>query len=149
MPETFEGTAEEKRALSACIALLRAADSLNSRLSGRLVHEPVTLSQWAVLDALYWSGPMKARDIASKLLKSDGNITYVMDNLEKCEMITKRRSNVDRRSLVVKISAKGREIYERLLPGHVEFVTRLFSVLSPMQQETLGKLSTILREQQE
>jgi MarR family 2-MHQ and catechol resistance regulon transcriptional repressor len=50
----------------------------------RVLAEPkLTISQFGVLEALYHKGPLCQRDIASKILKSTGNITLVIVNLEK------------------------------------------------------------------
>ncbi len=43
----------------------------------------LTESQFGVLDSLFHLGPMKQKEIGKKILKSGGNITMVINNLEK------------------------------------------------------------------
>lgn len=70
-------------ALSTYTKLVRAAESVTSRTSRLMTEAGLTLSQFGVLEALYHKGPLCQRDIAAKILKSTGNITLVIDNLEK------------------------------------------------------------------
>lgn len=50
-----------------------------------------------MLEALYHKGPLCKRDIAAKILKSTGNITLLIDNLEKNGLVRRERDNEDRR----------------------------------------------------
>ena len=42
----------------------------------------MTVSQFGVLEALHHLGPLRQGEISAKLLRSGGNITLVVDNLE-------------------------------------------------------------------
>ena len=83
MPTHFKGRKETERALSAYINLIRASDSLVSKVSAHLEQSGVTLGQFGVLEALHHLGPMCQHALAKKLLRSGGNVTLVVDNLEK------------------------------------------------------------------
>lgn len=137
---------KEELALSTCISFIRAHDRVNSRLSARFTRSSLTLSQWSVMEALFQNGPMKGRDIARKLLKSDGNITYVMDNLEKKGLIVRKRSKKDRRRLEVTLSQKGEELFSSQRSEHIELISRLFNCLSAEEQNTLNTITTKLEE---
>ena len=83
MGTRYKGSKKEVRALNTYIKLIRAANSLSSRINIHLSKTGLTESQYNVLDALYHLGPLTQKDIGRKLFKSGGNITMVIDNLEK------------------------------------------------------------------
>nr|NIP73420.1 MarR family transcriptional regulator [Gammaproteobacteria bacterium]NIR98346.1 MarR family transcriptional regulator [Gammaproteobacteria bacterium]NIV21028.1 MarR family transcriptional regulator [Gammaproteobacteria bacterium] len=78
----YKGDPAEVAALDAYIKLARAAESVIARIHRRTA-SGLTVSQFGVLEALYHLGPMHQRMIGAKLLKSGGNVTMVIDNLEK------------------------------------------------------------------
>ncbi|MBS1193022.1 MAG: transcriptional regulator, MarR family, partial [Nitrospirae bacterium] len=75
MGTRYEGTKEETRALNAFIKLVRAAQSVTGRVESRFSEIGLSVSQFGALEALYHLGPLYQKDLASKILKSTGNIT--------------------------------------------------------------------------
>lgn len=140
MGTKFRGTGEEERALNTLIKLLRASDSVTARLVGHLPEAGLTESQFAVLEALLHLGPLPQCDIAQKLLKSGGNITHVVDNLERNELVRRERNTHDRRFVTVHLTPEGKELIEGIFPRHVAGVVAVMSALSAGEQEELGRL---------
>jgi MarR family transcriptional regulator, 2-MHQ and catechol-resistance regulon repressor len=140
MPTRYQGTSRENLALDTFIKLNRCANSLASRLTHRRTLGTLTQSQFGVLEALYHLGPLCPGEISTKVLKSTGNITLVIDNLEKYGLVKREPHPQDRRSLIVSLTAKGKELISQVLPLHVEAIRDELSVLSPEEQETLGLL---------
>jgi MarR family 2-MHQ and catechol resistance regulon transcriptional repressor len=70
----YQGTQAETDALNAYIKLMRAAESVTARAHNVLPKE-ITLSQFGVLEALLHRGPLCQGELASKLLRSGGNVT--------------------------------------------------------------------------
>lgn len=140
MPTHYQGSDEEIRALNAYIRLTRAVDSM----TGRLFNEPhlkgLTLTQLGVLDVLLHLGPSSPKEIARKILKSGGNLTLVMDNLEKRGLVHRERQAKDRRYVTVSLTESGRELIESVMPAHVADITRMMGVLSASEQDMLGEL---------
>ena len=116
MPTHFSGTPQEISALNTFIKLTRASDSLLARLYQRGTQGDLTPSQFAVLEVVYHLGPMCQSDIGSKLLKSSGNITLVIDNLEKRNLVRRQRDKYDRRMVQVQLTDKGRALISQLFP---------------------------------
>ena len=83
MSTKFKGTRAETSALNTFIKLMRAADSLNSRLMPVIEHHGLTFSQFGVMEALYHLGPLCHTELAQKILRSGGNLTLVTKNLER------------------------------------------------------------------
>ncbi|MBN2146347.1 MAG: MarR family transcriptional regulator [Anaerolineales bacterium] len=144
MPTHYQGTERERRALNTFIKLNRAVVSLATRLSQRNTHPGLTPSQFGVLEALYHLGSMCQSEISTKLLLSTGNLTLVVDNLEKHGWVQRQRSPQDRRFVTVSLTQSGRELIQRILPGHVAAITEEMSMLDEQEQESLGELCRIL-----
>ena len=145
MPTKYRGTAPETRALNAFIKLMRATNALGGSLARALDAEAdLTMSQFAVLEALLHLGPMSQGDICGKLLLSGSNITTVIDNLEKRALVRRERRTDDRRVIEVSLTPKGRRLIEGLFPNHARRITTMFGVLSPKQQDELAALCRTL-----
>lgn len=140
MPTHYRGTVEEERGLSAFINFMRAADSVVARLDAQIEMGGLTHGQFAVLEALLHLGPLNQRDLARKLLRSGGNVTVVIDNLEKRGWVRRDRQKQDRRMVVVSLTPAGRRLIARIFPRHAAAITAEMSRLSPEEQETLRAL---------
>jgi MarR family transcriptional regulator, 2-MHQ and catechol-resistance regulon repressor len=79
-------------------------------------------------------------ELAEKLLKSGGNLTLVVDNLEKAGHVTRERDPSDRRFVVVRLSEKGQAFIAGLFPKVVANVTREMHALSSTELADLGRL---------
>ena len=140
MPTHYEGSPKVVMALDTYIKLTRAADSFNARMMGRGALEDLTISQFGVLEVLYHLGPMCQGTISQKLLKSTGNMTLVIDNLEKHGLVQRVRSSEDRRMIMIELTAAGREKIERVFPEHARQISEEMSVLTAEEQVELGRL---------
>lgn len=140
MPTHYEGSPKVVMALDTYIKLTRAADSFNARMMGRGALEDLTISQFGVLEVLYHLGPMCQGTISQKLLKSTGNMTLVIDNLEKHGLVQRVRSSEDRRMIMIELTAAGREKIERVFPEHARQISEEMGVLTAEEQVELGRL---------
>jgi MarR family 2-MHQ and catechol resistance regulon transcriptional repressor len=140
MPTKFEGEAGQVLALNTFIKLTRSVDSFLARLYEHDTLDDLTVSQFGVLEALYHLGPMCQNELGHKILKSSGNMTLVIDNLEKKNLVKRTRSTEDRRMVMVSLTRAGKELIDRILPVHVAAITQEMNVLKPEEQEKLGEL---------
>ncbi len=131
---------QRRLALVTYVKLMRAANSARNFASRSLVGTGLTLTQFAVLEALYHLGPMSLSDIAQKVLTTGGNLTMVVGNLEKQGLAKRQRSPEDRRVLIVVLTAKGRSLIRQVFPRHAAAIVEFLGVLTPEQQEELGEL---------
>ena len=140
MPTHYAGSSAETRILDTFIKLTRCTNSLLARLAERNSIGELTYSQFAVLEALYHIGPMSAGEVSQKILKSGGNLTLVIDNLERDGLVRRERDGKDRRVIHVHLTEAGKGKVEAVLPGHVAALMDEFKVLSAGEQKTLGDL---------
>ena len=139
MGTRHRGAIEEINALNAFIKLQRSAESVSTRIHA-ILPEGITITQFGVLDALHHIGPLCQSELAEKLLKSGGNLTLVVDNLEKGGYVLRERDAADRRFVVVKLTEKGHAFIAALFPKVVFKVTREMSALSSTELADLGRL---------
>ncbi|HUI44411.1 MAG TPA: MarR family transcriptional regulator [Nitrospirota bacterium] len=128
------------RALNAFIKLVRAADSVSGRVEAYLAPLKLTVSQFGVLETLFHVGPLYQKELGQKILKSSGNITMVVDNLEKSGFVQRIRDEQDRRRYTVHLTAKGRRIIQFFFPRHVSRIVEEMSVLTKAEMDELGRL---------
>lgn len=140
MPTHFEGPPETVRALDTFIKLTRATESIMARLSRKGTIAPLSHSQFAVLEALYHLGPLTQGQVSAKLLKSTGNITLVIDNLEKGGLVQRTRENEDRRQVTIHLTETGHALIERIFPAHASAICEEINILTPEEQATLAAL---------
>jgi MarR family 2-MHQ and catechol resistance regulon transcriptional repressor len=140
MGSHYKGSKKEIRALDTYIKLIRAADTLSSGININLSNAGLTESQFNVLDALYHLGPLTQKQLGKKLLKSGGNITMVIDNLEKRNLVKRRRGERDRRVFFVDLTLQGKRQVENILPKQVSRIKNEMSTLSKGEQNELQRL---------
>ena len=136
----YKGTRDEVRALGTFVKLVRAAESVTTRIHQHLIDAGLTVSQFGVLEALYHIGPLSQVNIAKKVLKSSGNITMVIDNLEKSGLVKRERKKDDRRYYIVQLTDEGRKLIGSIFPRHAVKIMEEMMILSSTEQETLGNL---------
>ena len=128
------------RALNTYTKLMRASESVTGRVGRKMSDAGLTISQFGVLEALLHKGAMCQRDVAAKILKSTGNITLVIDNLEKQGLVKRERSLEDRRYYSVLLTDTGRKLIEATFAEVEAAIVAEMSVLTEEEQEMLGRL---------
>ena len=139
-----KGTKKEVTALNTYIKLVRAVESLNQRLYPFLTKNALTESQFAALEALYHLGPLNQRELSSKLLRSPGNITMVIDNLEKRNFVKRERGELDRRHYILHLTSGGKEFIKKIFPEHLNSIVKEISVLSEDEQCQLQRMCKVI-----
>ena len=140
MGTKHQGTPAESRVLDTYIKMRRAVNAL-SLVEGKVMRDAgLTESQFGALEALLHLGPLRQRELAAKVLKSAGNMTTVVDNLERRGLVVRRREGDDRRVVTVHLTGDGEELVRRVLPDVVDVLVKTFSVLTAKDQKQLAAL---------
>lgn len=129
-------------ALRAYVKLLRAAKAVLARVEPLLVAEGLTPTQLGVLEAVFHKGPLTQRELGRKVLTSAGNMTDVMDKLERRGLVRRARSVADRRAVRVELTPAGRDLIQSLFPRHARDIEATMAALSG---EELQQLSALLK----
>lgn len=137
---TGAGQAAKTRALATYVKLSRAADAVHNRVNAHLQQYDLTTSQFGVLEAIYHLGPLQIGELGAKILKSSGNMTLVIDNLIKRDLVYRERLPDDRRCIQIHLTQKGAELVAEIWERHAQGIVEAFAVLSPAEQEQLAVL---------
>jgi len=140
MGTRYKGADKEVTALNSFIKLVRAAESTLSRVNLVLSKYNLTESQFAILDALSHIGPLFQKDLGNKLLKTGGNITLVIDNLEKRSLVLRERREQDRRYFTIHLTKQGKALFAKVFPIYLNAVVKEMSVLSKADHLVLQRL---------
>jgi len=131
---------QEAQVLKLYTQLMHATNVVSEKMHRHLLTHKLSISQFGVIEALYHLGPLCQKEIGGKILKTSGNITLVIDNLEKRGLVTREKDPADRRRMTVKITKSGYELIEKIFPVHSKIAQKVFSVLEPKAQLSLSKI---------
>src|SRR5438445_1920731 len=137
----FKGNRKTVQALDAFVKLTRAANSVSAATGVQLAGSGLTDSQFAVLEVLYHAGPLCLTVIAHKILKTGGNLTLVVKNLEKRGLVQRQQSPDDRRYFSLHLTAKGKRLISEDFPKQAARITHVLAALSPDEQAELARLT--------
>ena len=136
-------SASEKEAMQLYIKIMRMAGATTTRIHQDLP-ESFTLTQIAVLDALYHLGPLCQKDLAKKLLTTSGNLTLVISNLSRKGWVLKTRHGKDRRFATITLTEEGAKVFSDFMPNHARRIAETFEELTEEEkalfQSTFRKL---------
>jgi MarR family transcriptional regulator, 2-MHQ and catechol-resistance regulon repressor len=137
---------KDSLAISAFTCLLRSANIISHEVHKTLAPHNLTVSQFGVLEALHRIGPLYQRDLAEQILKTTGNITTVIDNLEKRKLVKRVREMKDRRYFQVVMTPEGEQLIKKIYPVHVKRVDMIMGKLGKEEQEELQGICQKLDE---
>jgi MarR family 2-MHQ and catechol resistance regulon transcriptional repressor len=127
----------------AYVRLIRSAEALHTIISRGLAPDGLSASQFSAMKVLRIHGKLAQRDIAKYILKSGGNITVLVDNLEKEGLVVRDRSTIDRRITYVSLTHKGEQIFDELYPSHL---ARIREAMSPLSEDECSILVDLLQK---
>lgn len=141
-------TKKDSLALLSFTSLLRSANIVSNEVHKNLGANNLTVSQFGILEALHKIGPMYQRDLAVQILKTTGNITTVIDNLEKRELVQRIREMKDRRYFQVVLTPEGAKLIKKIYPAHIKRVDQVMNKLTKAEQEELKQLCEKLEQKE-
>jgi MarR family transcriptional regulator, 2-MHQ and catechol-resistance regulon repressor len=127
-------------ALNLWVKLARASATFSKLSSESIRSFGLTEPQFAVIECLGHLGPLKLGELSKKMLVTGGNITCVIDNLEKEKLVKRIRSKKDRRMTTVQLTEKGQKLFGDKFKIHAQHITIAASVLTDVEQNQLAGL---------
>jgi MarR family transcriptional regulator, 2-MHQ and catechol-resistance regulon repressor len=128
------------KALDLWIKLARAYSMFNKASMHDIRGFGLTQPQFGALECLGHLGAMTIGELSRKMLVSGGNMTCVIDNLEKEGLVRREAAENDRRSVIVDLTERGKEMFEEIFPRHAEFISQVAEVLNEDEQTQLSGL---------
>lgn len=128
--------------LEAYLALLRLAGSLLTSTDASLKRLGILQARLRLLVELSLSEKdgLAPRALADKLGVSRATITQLLDVLERDGFIERRPSKLDRRSLNVQVSPRGRALVAKVMPERLRRVEQFMSALTAGEKKQLTAL---------
>ena len=90
---------------------------------------PLTLPQTHVLEVLGQHTPLRMKELAAKMGVTTGTLTVIVDRLERLDMVARAPNESDRRSILVSLTERGRELFEEHHKHHLDLARELFASL--------------------
>lgn len=97
-------------------------------------------TEFGTLEFLYHQNRQPIQMICQKMLMANSSMTYVIDQLEKKELIKRIPDGVDRRMTYVELTTNGRLFFESIFPKHVQKLELIYQHLSDEEVHTLKEL---------
>ena len=105
--------------------------------------QELTFSQWTTLVALH-SGITTAGDLAHNICHDAGSLTRLVDEMVKRGLVTRSRSESDRRVVTLGLTEHGANLVEALAPRMMGFWNNALAGFSHAEVDTLINLLTRL-----
>lgn len=137
-----QATEHSKESLRTWLRLLSCETIIQQKLRTLLRQNfAVTLPQFDVLSELeYAGGPLTMSQLSKVLMVSNGNVTGVIDRLEKTGYVKRKRAEHDRRVQFIELTAKGSTAFDKMAVQHEQWLAELMSGLSLAEMGKLQKL---------
>jgi DNA-binding MarR family transcriptional regulator len=100
-------------------------------------HTHLSHQEMRVIEILGDSGMQMMRVIAAELSVAVNSLTKIIDHMEEKKLVTRVRSNSDRRVVHVKLTTEGKSACRALKKAKADFHRSILSVLTDDEQEIL------------
>ncbi|MEM0120982.1 MAG: MarR family transcriptional regulator [Thermoprotei archaeon] len=127
----------------------QAMRAVQRLLDNRLKVLGVGYQEFKVLAELAASGRLPMAKLAERIMFTQAGVTYLVDRLEEQEYAVRERSSEDRRIIYVKITEKGKKVFEEGLRITQETTREIFENLSQEELTNLHKTLTKIMENTE
>lgn len=119
---------------------LKSTKTVFNRVAEDMKGYGLTAENFMVLELLYNKGPHYIQTICDKLMIASGSITYVVNKLEKKELVEKIQDEENRRHWTVNLTEKGEALFHEIFPQHVSTIERNLASLDNDEKEQLANL---------
>lgn len=125
------------------LKLLKAREVTMNFFRPVLQEIPLTEQQWRIIRALIQHQELESKQLADVCCILSPSLTGIISRLEQQDYIQRRRSPEDQRRVLITLTDKAKEMFERttpLLEERYQEITRQFT------QENLDQLSELLNK---
>ena len=129
------------------LRMISCSMKMESILSQRLRKEfKTSMARFDVLSQLErFPDGLTMSELSRRLIVSNGAVTGLVDKLAAAALVTRREDPTDRRSMIVRLTKKGRENFLRMARRHEEWVVSILGELSAAAQSELLQNLTLLQ----
>lgn len=135
-----------RESLRTWLRLLACTNVIEGRVKGLLREKfDSTLPRFDLLASLYMipsdtKRGMTMSELSKRMMVTNGNLTGLVDRLARERLISRTVDPKDRRTQLVKITEKGRVVFDEMTPDHSEWIGSMFAELDAEECKQLYKL---------
>ena len=131
----------------ALLGIYYTASIMKKRADGFFGQFGLTDVQFNLMNLLYYEsgkeGGLSQAQISDMMLVNRANITSLVDRMEKAELVTRNSHSNDRRYNIIKLTAKGKNLYAKVEPHYFEKVK---AAMASLDTAELKKISGMLEK---
>lgn len=128
---------------SVLIAIRKIIQSIAMNSKSLVKRVGLTGPQLMILQEVVHSGEISVGEVAKAISLSQGTVTGILERLEKRELVTRRRSDFDRRRVLVQATEAGKALMQTAPPLMQEAFVERFGALQDWEQSMV--LSSLQR----
>jgi MarR family transcriptional regulator, 2-MHQ and catechol-resistance regulon repressor len=136
----LEVDADTAESLKLWVVLSRAQAAVSAHVAADVQRSGLTLTEFAILEALYHRGAMLLGEVQRRILVSSGGITFLVDRLVAKGLVERQECPSDRRARYAALTPDGEALIARIFPGHAAMIARAVSTLTAEEQQVAVKL---------
>lgn len=139
---------DDHHALRLWLRLLTCTQLIEGQVRARLRERyGTTLPRFDLMSQL-WRYPegLRMKDLSRHLMVTGGNVTGIVDPLEKEGLVERAAEPADRRAFRVRLTRAGRKAFAEMAAVHEEWIVELLGGLSKKEHAELYKLLAKLKQ---
>ncbi|MEH7492770.1 MarR family winged helix-turn-helix transcriptional regulator [Neobacillus niacini] len=117
--------------------LMQTSKAIQERLRDEMSKNNLSITEFSVLEVLYYQGKQTIQQIGNRILISSGSMTYVIDKLEQKGIIKRNDCREDRRVIHITLTAEGMEMMDNIMPMYQDIVDSFFVDLTGDESQLL------------
>ncbi len=129
--------ARTRRAVATWLRLARFVSCQHAALGSRLLEPGLSLAQFDVIAQIGAAEGLSQKELADRLVVTEGNVTQLLQKLEKRRLVARPPSGRCNR---LQLTAAGRRLRDAIVPGQERAIALLFAALTDNELETLSRL---------
>lgn len=127
-----------------CFPIYSASRLITKAYKPYLDEMGITYPQYLVLMVLWENNGLSINQITEKLLLNTNTLSPLLKRMEKMELLERNRSIEDERSVIIQLTARGKQLKTKALPIPEKLIMELLS--DNIKIEDMLKLKDILNE---
>lgn len=122
-------------ALKLYVVLSRAQRAIGERAQADLEQHGISITEFAIMEALFNKGPLLLGEVQRKILVSSGGITFLVDKLAQRGFVERQACPNDRRARYAALTKKGTALMKEIFPEHAANICEAMAGLSQAEQK--------------
>lgn len=137
---SFESPEVQAEALHLFRILLKAGRALEAHSQLSVESTGLCPTDFYILEALFHKGPMAAGVVAQRVLITLGSMSTALDRLERKGLVERRMHGADKRTRMIYLTEKGRDLVAGTFPAHALALTKAMSGLTLDEMKEAAEL---------